>query len=69
MRARELFRGKKTTNVVEVIAYPLGKFFYTYVLLLGFLDGAAGFTYSFMMSFHSFLVRVKLYQYTRIDSQ
>jgi len=28
--------------------------------LLGFLDGAAGFVYSFVMAFHSFLVRAKL---------
>ena len=27
----------------------------------GFRDGTAGFIYSFMMSFHSFLVRSKLY--------
>lgn len=63
IRATELWKSGKKSNILELIFYPFGKFFYTYVLLLGFLDGVGGFTYSFMMSFHSFLVRAKLYQY------
>lgn len=64
IRAEELFDRGKKTNIFEIIFYPFGKFIYNYFLKLGFLDGPAGFTYAFMMSFHSFLVRAKLYQLT-----
>ena len=62
MRSKELFNQGVKTNVLQIILYPSIKFIYSYFILLGFLDGPAGFTYSFMMSFHSFLVRAKLYQ-------
>lgn len=60
-RAIEL-RGKKNELqiVFEMIVYPPLKFWYTYIVKLGFLDGAPGFVYSFLMAFHSFLVRTKL---------
>jgi glycosyltransferase involved in cell wall biosynthesis len=60
LRADELFSHGKTTNWIELIVFPFAKFIYTYFLLGGFLDGAPGFVYSFVMSFHSFLVRAKL---------
>ncbi len=62
IRSQELFNRGVDTNIFEIIFLPSGKFIYNYIFNLGFLDGAAGFTYSFMMSFHSFLVRSKLYQ-------
>jgi glycosyltransferase involved in cell wall biosynthesis len=65
IRAEELFNRGTGTNIFEIMFFPLGKFIYNYLFNLGFLDGPAGFTYSFMMSFHSFLVRTKLYQLTR----
>ncbi len=68
LRAKELFNQRKKTNILEIIFYPLGKFILNYFIYLGFLDGPAGFAYAFLMSFHSFLVRAKLYQYERIDS-
>ncbi|MCR4329945.1 MAG: glycosyltransferase family 2 protein [Candidatus Roizmanbacteria bacterium] len=55
-----LAQGKKV-GTLELVALPLSKFIYTYFLKLGFLDGVAGFIYSFMMSFHSFLTRAKVY--------
>ncbi|MFN4212849.1 MAG: hypothetical protein ACK4FL_02720, partial [Microgenomates group bacterium] len=55
--------------IFEIIFYPLGKFILNYFIYLGFLDGPAGFAYAFLMSFHSFLVRAKLYQYTQIVSE
>ena len=64
IRARELYNEKKRTNVFEILTFPTGKFLVNYFINLGFLDGAAGFAYAFFMSFHSFLVRAKLYQYT-----
>ncbi len=66
VRARELAARGKTTNILAITFVPLGKFLYNYFFKLGFLDGARGFGYSFLMSFHSFLVRAKLYQYTKI---
>lgn len=62
LRANELYKTKKNVSTWEFVVYPFGKFFYTYILSAGFLDGAAGFVYSFLMSFHSFLVRAKLFQ-------
>lgn len=64
LRAKELFEKKYPFSLTEAIVYPLGKFLYTYFWKQGFKDGPAGFAYSFIMSFHSFLVRAKLYQYT-----
>jgi glycosyltransferase involved in cell wall biosynthesis len=62
-RAHELQEQRKKVSVSQIVLFPLGKFLYTYFLRMGFLDGPAGFAYSFFMSFHSFLVRAKLYQY------
>ncbi|MEK7079437.1 MAG: glycosyltransferase family 2 protein [Patescibacteria group bacterium] len=67
IRARELQKQGKKGNILPVLLYPPAKFFLTFFIYLGFLDGAAGFAYAFLMSFHSFLVRAKLFQYTRID--
>jgi len=64
LRAKELFSQKKGTNTCQIIFYPFLKFLLNYFIYLGFLDKAPGFVYAFMMSFHSFLVRVKLYQLT-----
>lgn len=60
VRAKELKNRNVHFSLVSLILNPFGKFIYTYFLKLGFLDGAAGFVYSFMMSFHSFLTRAKL---------
>ncbi len=60
MRSEELEAKEAGINILTVFFYPLLKFFYSYIILLGFLDGSAGFIYSFMMSFHSFLTRGKL---------
>ena len=69
LRALELQSSKHKASIAKTIVYPFGKFIYTYFILLGFKDGPAGFVYSFMMSFHSFLVRAKLYQYQHIDHE
>lgn len=69
LRAKELFHQDKKTNVFEIIFLPFFKFIYNYIIKLGFLDGPSGFAYSFMMSFHSFLVRAKLYQIITNDKQ
>lgn len=63
LRAKELYSHGISTNIIQIIIYPLFKFLLTYFIYFGFLDGSPGFIYSFFMSFHSFLVRAKLYQY------
>jgi len=47
--------------VWQIIGKPMPKFFVNYVWRLGFLDGTAGIVVALMMSFHSFLVRAKLW--------
>ncbi len=61
IRAQELFVHGAKSSVWQIILFPFGKFILDYVLLLGFLDGTPGFVIAVMMSFHSFLVRSKLY--------
>lgn len=66
LRAKELHKKGIRTNIFQLFIIPIVKFKMNYIIKLGFLDGVPGFIYSFMMSFHSFLVRAKLYQYTKI---
>lgn len=61
LRAQELFRSRAGVNLFLIIFYPLGKFIKTYIFQLGFLDGTAGIIFALSMSFHSFLVRAKLW--------
>ena len=61
IRAQELHDKGVQSTIFSILTYPFGKFIYTYFIKGGFLDGVAGLVYSFMMSFHSFLVRSKLY--------
>ncbi len=61
LRARQLYQENRKTNLFEILAYPTGKFLKNYLLKLGFLDGMPGFVVALLMSFHSFLVRAKLY--------
>lgn len=61
IRARQLFEQKQKTNIFWIIVFPTAKFLQNYFLRLGFLDGFPGFVMAFFMSFHSLLVRCKLY--------
>lgn len=45
-----------------IVGKPCLKFFVNYFWRLGFLDGTAGLVVALMMSFHSFLVRGKLWK-------
>ena len=62
LRARELHKRNKAVSRLEIFFYPLGKFILNYFFKLGFLDGVPGIMVCLMMSFHSFLVRGKLWQ-------
>lgn len=61
IRAQELYSQNHSTNVLEIIFYPLFKFTYLYLFKLGFLDGTPGFIHAMTMSFYSFLTRSKLW--------
>ncbi len=61
IRANELYENKITSNFFTIILYPTSKFIYNYFLRRGFQDGIPGLIIAIMMSFHSFLVRGKLW--------
>lgn len=54
----------QTFSVFSLVCKPLLKFLYNYIIKLGFLDGYAGFTYAIMMSIHSMIVRISIYEHT-----
>ncbi len=62
IRARELFDRGIKTSWLSIILYPKAKFIQNYFLRLGFLDGIPGLIVAVLMSFHSFLVRSKLWK-------
>lgn len=61
LRAQELY--EKGTKVYwwSIIVYPKAKFFVNYFMKRGILDELPGLVFALMMSFHSFLVRGKLW--------
>lgn len=61
IRAKELFKKRKKVYFWSIIIYPKAKFFLNYILKRGFLDGIPGLVVAILMSFHSFLVRGKLW--------
>ncbi len=61
LRSKELFEKGIRSNFISILFYPVGKFLRNYILKLGILDGLQGLVFAIMMSFHSFLVRGKLW--------
>lgn len=61
LRARELYSKKIKTNILQVAVYTSCKFVVNYFFKRGFLDGTPGLVHALLMSFHSFLVRGKLW--------
>ncbi|MFA5749632.1 MAG: glycosyltransferase family 2 protein [Candidatus Shapirobacteria bacterium] len=61
IRSKELFDQNITTNIFEIIFFPIGKFIQNYFLRLGFLDGTPGIIMALCMSFHVFLNKAKLW--------
>jgi len=61
IRANELRDKKAGVSFWSIILYPIGKFMTSYILKKGFMDGIQGLMFAISMSFHSFLVRSKLY--------
>jgi len=62
LRARELHAKNIKYPAIAVLLYPCGKFLFNYLLKRGYQDGVRGLIVAIMMSFHSFLVRGKLWQ-------
>lgn len=65
LRAKELYKQGASVNFFSIIEYPKGKFLLNYFFRLGLLDGIRGMVVAIMMSFHSFLVRAKLWQLSK----
>lgn len=61
LRANELFEKNIKVNAFKIILYPKAKFIKNFIFKRGFLDGNAGLIHALLMSFHSFLVRGKLW--------
>ena len=61
IRSQELFNQKKSTNIFEIIFFPIGKFLQNYIFRLGFLDGTPGIIMALCLSFHVFLNKSKLW--------
>lgn len=61
IRATELKQKNTRVYIWSIIAYPLGKFILNYFFRKGFMDGIHGLIFAITMSFHSFLVRSKLW--------
>lgn len=61
LHAQELYRTKASAAWYDITLRPIAKFLYSYILKQGFRDGIEGLIYSYMMSFHSYLSRAKLY--------
>lgn len=61
IRAEELKNKNTKVFFWSILIYPLGKFLINYVIKRGFLDGMQGLLFAIIMSFHSFLVRSKLW--------
>ena len=65
IRAKELYEKKTEITLKDIILYPKAKFLLNFFLKLGFLDGLEGLIFAILMSFHSFLVRAKLWIYSQ----
>lgn len=61
LRSKQLFDEGKRVRWYEIILFPKIKFFVNYFIRLGFMDGIQGLILALFMSFHSFLVRGKLW--------
>jgi len=58
--AAEHFTNGVRVPAWHLLAYPIGKFGQNYIVRRGVLDGAMGLGFAMLMSFYSFLVRMKL---------
>lgn len=62
IRAQELYKKGVRVHVWDIVLYPKAKFIVNFIFKRGFLDGIPGLVVAILMSFHSYLVRGKLWQ-------
>lgn len=62
LEANYRIQDNRQPNLYKLVFYPIGKFIHNYFFKRGYADGWAGFCYAFMMSLHSFGVRVFQYE-------
>jgi len=65
IRADELYKEGKKANLLSILLYTKGKFIMNFLIKRGFLDGIPGLISALLMSFHSFLVRGKLWMLSK----
>lgn len=65
IRAKELKNKNTKVFFWTILLYPPGKFIVNYIFKRGFMDGIRGLIFAIIMSFHSFLVRAKLWQVSK----
>ena len=65
LHAQQLFSEGKKSSLGKILFFPLGKFIYNWIILLGFLDGTQGFIMAMGMSLHSFLAASRLFLLNR----
>jgi glycosyltransferase involved in cell wall biosynthesis len=61
IRANELKKNNIKATFLSILFYPTGKFILNFFIKKGFMDGIRGLIFAIVMSFHSFLVRGKLW--------
>ncbi|MBL7150310.1 glycosyltransferase family 2 protein [Candidatus Microgenomates bacterium] len=62
LNARCFYEKGQRFQFWQMLFYPQAKFLQNYCLRLGFLDGFPGFVMAFMMSLHSLITRIKLWE-------
>ncbi|MFY0673500.1 MAG: glycosyltransferase family 2 protein [Bacteroidia bacterium] len=60
IKAKAVFKRGKTSGLFKIMAAPTFKFFWSYVVRMGFLDGAAGFTICRLSALESKLTYQKI---------
>ncbi len=60
LAAQSLYQKKIKESSLRLFLNPIGKFFYNYLIRQGFRDGFPGLIMAYLMSWHSFLVRIRL---------
>lgn len=56
------YRKNEKSGFFQILFYPTAKFIKNFIINLGFLDAMPGFLIAGLMSVHSFLVRVKIWE-------
>ena len=63
--ARSYLDHNRKSSIFKIIVNPLWRFFRSYFLSLGFMDGLRGLFLSIMMSFYAFMKYLKLWYYQK----